>query len=140
MFNETFVLIPRTKFLDYPASAPQIVLNVPINNCKTIIDCIDKLDKKASVNEKDDEKKPNNSQHKIKLRKQNQLNESTKFLRCRNNISEGHKGEQKPKAKPFTISDELIVCIKDGLFAWSSEDKSPLQIGNLSISFCDKKL
>lgn len=105
---------------------------MPIPHCETITS-IDELDNKAAVNETDDEKKPINSQHKIKLRKQNQLNESTKFLRCRNNISEGHKAEQKPKANPFTISDELVVCIKDGLFAWSGEDKSPLQIGNLSI-------
>lgn len=118
----------RLKYPELTAVVPQIALNVPLNNC------IDKLNKKAGVNEMEDGKMPNNSQHKIKLRKQNQLNESTKFLRCRSkSISDGHKVEQKPKAKPFTISDELVVCIKDGLFAWSVEDKSQLQIGNLSI-------
>ena len=109
-------------------------MNSANNNEKSIIESIDKFDEKA-VNKIDDEKKSNNSNHKIKLRKQNQLNESTKFLRCRTkSITEANKPEQKAKVKQFTICDELVVCIKEGLFAWSDEDKKPLQIANLSIS------
>lgn len=112
-------------------------------------DSCDKLDETAAAEPSSVmNNKSNNNQNKIKLKKQNQLSTSTKLGRNRlrtRSINSGNNSESnahKAKGKPLTISDEYAVCIRDGQFAWSDNDKAEnmLQIDCLSIPKGNKSI
>lgn len=74
-----------------------------------------------------------NKNHKIKLRKQNQLNSSTRLER--NRVRAGTAGDEAPKASTqFKVADGIVVSVRDAKFSWSSKpDSKCFEINRVDI-------
>lgn len=120
----------------------KLLMEIKINDreAKILADDENENDKSESLENlngsQDDAVVLRNKNNKIKLRKQNQLNSSTRLERSR--LRGATAAEEGPKAlghpPPFKVPEEIVVAIRDAKFAWDTKtDANCLEIDRIDI-------